>query len=128
MGKKIYVGNLPYSATDDTLNEMFAPHGTVDSAKVIMVRYTNRSKGFGFVEMSTDDEATTAVEALNGQEVEGRMLNVNEAREQAPRSGGFNRGGGGGNRDSRGGGGGGYNRGGGGGNRDSRGGGGRDRW
>ena len=122
MGKKIYVGNLPYSTTDDTLNELFAAHGTVDSAKVIMDRYTNRSKGFGFVEMSTEDEATTAVEALNGQELEGRMLNVNEAREQAPRTGGFNRGGG--NREGRGG----YNRGGG--NRDHNRdrGGNRDRW
>ena len=122
MGKKIYVGNLPYSTTDDTLNELFATHGTVDSAKVIMDRYTNRSKGFGFVEMSTEDEATTAVEALNGQELEGRMLNVNDAREQAPRTGGFNRGGG--NREGRGG----YNRGGG--NRDHNRdrGGNRDRW
>ena len=138
MGKKLYVGNLPYSATDSKLAEHFAVAGTVESAKVIMDRDSGRSKGFGFVEMSTDEEATQAVERLNGQVMDGRPLNVSEARPQAPREGGFGGGGGrggygggGGGGGYGGGGGGGYGGGGGGGrDRGGRGGGGggRDRW
>ena len=85
MGKKLYVGNLTYDTTDSTLEQLFAPFGTVQSAQVIMDRDTGRSKGFGFVEMGTDQEAQAAAEALNGQEVNGRALTVNEAR---PREGG----------------------------------------
>lgn len=88
MGKKIYVGNLNYGVTDDVLNETFAAYGTVDSAKVITDRDTNRSKGFGFVEMSTEEECAEAIENLNGKELEGRQMNVNEAKPRAPRSGG----------------------------------------
>ena len=123
MGKKLYVGNLPYSATDSKLAEHFAKAGTVESAKVIVDRDSGRSKGFGFVEMSSDAEATAAIDKLNGQEMDGRPLNISEARPQAPREGGGGFGGG------RGGGGGG--RGGfGGGDRGGRGGdrGERDRW
>jgi cold-inducible RNA-binding protein len=96
MGKKIYVGNLSFSVTDSSLQEMFAPFGTVSSAKIIMDRDSGRSKGFGFVEMSTDQEAQEAISKLNGTQVEGRAITVNEARPQEPRSG---RGGGGGGRD-----------------------------
>lgn len=96
MGKKIYVGNLNYGVTDEVLAETFAAYGTVDSAKVITDRDTNRSKGFGFVEMSTEDECAEAIENLNGKELEGRQLNVNEAKPRAPRTGGFGGGGGGG--------------------------------
>jgi cold-inducible RNA-binding protein len=106
MGKKLYVGNLSYGVTDGTLAQLFEPHGTVVSAQVIMDRDTGRSKGFGFVEMGSDQEAQAAIQALNGQEVEGRTLTVNEAR---PRTEG---GGGGGGRGGRGGGGGGGGRGG----------------
>lgn len=88
MGNKIYVGNLPFSATSEQLNDMFAPFGKVDSAKVITDRDTGRSKGFGFVEMSTADEAAAAIEKLNGQDMGGRNLVVNEARPMEPRSGG----------------------------------------
>ncbi len=109
MGKKLYVGNLPYSATDETLQQMFAGAGTVESAQVIMDRYSGRSKGFGFVEMSTDEEATNAISQLNGKDCEGRALTVAEARPQAPREGGFG-GGRGGGRGGRGGGGGGRGR------------------
>jgi RNA recognition motif-containing protein len=105
MGKKLYVGNLTYGVTDSTLEQMFAAHGTVESAQVIMDRDTGRSKGFGFVEMKTDQEAQAAIAALNGKDVEGRALTVNEAR---PRTEGGGRGG-------RGGSGGGYGGGGGGG-------------
>ena len=100
MGKKIYVGNLSYDVTDATLQALFAPHGAVQSAQVIMDRETGRSKGFGFVEMGTDDEARAAIAALNGQDNGGRALTVNEAkpREDRPsgRSGGYGGGGGGG--------------------------------
>ena len=89
MGSKIYVGNLPFSATSESLNEMFAKFGSVESAKIVMDRDTNRSKGFGFVEMSSADEATTAIEKLNGSDVGGRSLVVNEARPMEPRTGGF---------------------------------------
>lgn len=104
MGSKLYVGNLPFSITEQSLNELFADHGSVASARIITDRETGRSKGFGFVEMSNDDEAQSAIEKLNGQEYQGRKLVVNEARPQeprAPRGGGFggDRGGrGGGNR------------------------------
>jgi RNA recognition motif-containing protein len=110
MGKKLYVGNLAYSIGDSDLEQMFAPHGTVQSAQVIMDRDTGRSKGFGFVEMGSDQEAQTAITALNGKEVEGRALTVNEARPREDRGGGGGRGGrggpGGGGRGGRGGGGG----------------------
>lgn len=136
MGKKLYVGNLPYSATDSKLVEHFSQAGTVESAKVIMDRDSGRSKGFGFVEMSSDQEAANAIEKLNGQVLDGRPLNISEARPQAPREGGGGgRGGfGGGGGYGGGGGGGGYGGGGGGGDRGGRGGGdrggrgGRDRW
>jgi len=121
MGKRIFVGNLPFSATDQVLMDTFAQYGTVESAKVITDRATGRSKGFGFVEMATDAEALAAIEKLNGAEYEGRTITVNEAREMQPREGGGGRGGrpgggGGGYRGDRsgGGGGGGYRGGGGG--------------
>ena len=103
MGKKIYVGNLPYTATDDTLRQLFAEVGTVDSAQVIMDRYSGRSKGFGFVEMGNDAEAADAISKLNGKDIEGRALTVNEARPMEKREGGSR----GGPRGGRGGGGGG---------------------
>ena len=80
MGKKLYVGNLGYGVTDSDLSKMFEAHGTVESAQVIMDRDTGRSKGFGFVEMKTDQEAQAAIAALNGQDSGGRPLTVNEAR------------------------------------------------
>ena len=80
MGKKLYVGNLGYGVTDSDLSKMFEAHGTVESAQVIMDRDTGRSKGFGFVEMKTDQEAQAAIAALNGQDAGGRPLTVNEAR------------------------------------------------
>jgi RNA recognition motif-containing protein len=107
MGKKIYVGNLSYDVTDAALQTMFAPHGTVQSAQVIIDRETGRSKGFGFVEMGTDDEAKAAIAALNGQDNGGRALTVNEAKPRENRPGG-----GGGGRGGFGGGGGGGGRGG----------------
>ena len=113
MGNKLYVGNLPFSATDDSLRELFAQSGSVNSATIITDRDTGRSKGFGFVEMSSDQEAADAITKFNGTNFEGRTITVNEARPKAPREGG---GGGGGGRDRGG-------RGGGGG-----GGGGRQRW
>src|SRR6202158_5068356 len=111
MGKKLYVGNLGYSVTDSDLEKLFAAHGTVESAQVIMDRDTDRSKGFGFVEMKSDQEAQAAIQALNGQDRGGRALTVNEARpreERGPRGGGG--GGGGGGRGGYGGGGGGGRR------------------
>ena len=104
MGKKLYVGNLSYETTDSDLSTMFAAHGTVESAQVIMDRDTGRSKGFGFVEMGSDQEAQAAIAALNGKEVNGRALTVNEAR---PKTEGGSRGGSGGGRGGYGGGGGG---------------------
>jgi RNA recognition motif-containing protein len=95
MGKKLYVGNLPFSATDESLQEMFAQSGSVTSAKIIMDRDTGRSKGFGFVEMSSEQEASDAVQKLNGQSVGGRAITVAEARPVTPRE---DRGGGGGGR------------------------------
>ncbi len=108
MGTKLFVGNLSYNVSDSTLEQLFAPHGTVRSAQVVLDRDTGRSKGFGFVEMSSEEEAQAALTALNGKEVEGRAITVNEAR--AKESGGSrgSRGGYGG------GGGGGYGGGGGG--------------
>ena len=85
MANKIFVGSLAYTATDDDLQAFFADAGTVVSAKVIMDRDTNRSKGFGFVEMSTDDEAKAAIDSLNGKELNGRGVALSEARPQAPR-------------------------------------------
>jgi RNA recognition motif-containing protein len=88
LGTKLYVGNLSYGIKKNDLEEMFAAHGTVTSAQVITDRETQRSKGFGFVEMGTDQEAQAAIAALNGKSVDGRALTVNEARPQEPRSGG----------------------------------------
>jgi RNA recognition motif-containing protein len=124
MGSKLYVGNLNYNTTSSELEQMFAQHGTVQSAEVISDRDTGRSKGFGFVQMGSDEEAQAAITAMNGQEIGGRTLTVNEAkpREDRPRGGGggggrggrggFGGGGGGGGRGGYGGGGGGGGRGG----------------
>ncbi len=79
----IYVGNLPYNTTDNDLEQAFAGHGSVDRAKVVIDRATGRSRGFGFVEMNNDDEGRAAIEAMNGFELDGRALNVNEARPRA---------------------------------------------
>ena len=112
MGNKLYVGNLPYSFRDEDLQQAFAAHGTVTSAKVMMERDTGRSKGFGFVEMASDAEAQAAINGMNGQQYGGRGLVVNEARPmeaRPPRTGGGGFGGGGGyGGRSGGGGGGGY--------------------
>lgn len=86
MSQKIYVGNLGYSVTNESLSDKFAQFGTVQSSKVIIDRDTNRSKGFGFVEMSTKNEASRAILDLNGTEFEGRAMNVSEAKEMAPRT------------------------------------------
>lgn len=116
MAKKLFVGGLSYETTEDSLKEVFQEAGTVESVSVIIDKMSGRSKGFGFVEMSTEEEAQKAVETLNGKEIDGRAVTVNEARpmEDRPRRDSF---GGGGNRDRRDG-----NRGGGGGY------GGRNRW
>ena len=119
MGKKLYVGNLSYGVDSSQLEQLFSAHGTVQSAEVISDRDSGRSKGFGFVEMGSDEEAQAAIAALNGQDHDGRALTVNEAkpREDRPRGGGGGRGGyggGGGGGGRRGGGGGGYGGGGGG--------------
>ena len=90
----IYVGNLPYSTTSGELETMFSAHGTVESAQVIMDRATGRSRGFGFVEMTNDDEARAAIEAFDNQDVGGRRLTVNEARPRTERRGGGGGGGG----------------------------------
>ena len=124
MGSKLYVGNLSYNTNSSDLEQLFAAHGTVQSAEIIADRDTGRSKGFGFVQMGSDAEAQAAIAALNGQEHDGRQLTVNEAkpREDRPRGGGGGGGGrggygggGGGGGGRRGGGGGGYGGGGGGG-------------
>lgn len=94
MGTKLYVGSLPYSTTEQQLNELFSQYGTVQSAKVITDRYTGQSRGFGFVEMATGEEAQKAIAALNGSSLGGRTLVVNEARPQEKRP--FGGGGGGG--------------------------------
>ncbi len=104
MGKKLYVGNLSYDVSSSDLEAMMSPHGTVQSAEVIMDRSTGQSKGFGFVEMSSDAEAQAAISALDGQDQGGRAIKVNEAKPREPRSGG---GGGGGGYGGGGGGGGG---------------------
>ena len=96
--KKIYVGNFPFSMTDSELRAMFEPYGAVESASVVTDRDTGRSRGFGFVAMSNDDEADRAMAALNGKDNGGRALTVNEARPQTQRGGGFDRGGRGGDR------------------------------
>lgn len=88
MGSKIYVGGLPYSTTEQQLSDLFAAHGNVQSARIITDKFTGQSRGFGFVEMSTDEEAKAAIAALNGTQLGGRTLTVNEARPQEPRSGG----------------------------------------
>ena len=128
MGNKLYVGNLPYSVRDGDLEQSFGQFGTVTSAKVMMERDTGRSKGFGFVEMASDEEAQAAISGMNGQPLGGRSLVVNEARPMEPRpprsgggggGGGYGGGGGGG---GYGGGGGGYGGGGGGGRREGGGG------
>lgn len=87
MGAKIYVGGLPYSATEQELTQLFSTHGTVRSARVITDKFTGKSRGFGFVEMSTDEEAQRAIAALNSTQMGGRTLTVNEARPQEVRSG-----------------------------------------
>jgi len=117
MGKKLYVGNLAYSVTDADLQRMFEAHGAVQSAQVIMDRDTGRSKGFGFVEMGSDQEARAAISALNGKEIEGRTLTVNEARPREEGGGGGGGRGKGGYGGGGGGGRGGYGGGGGGGRR-----------
>lgn len=117
MGKRLYVGNLSYGVNDGDLQQLFGQHGTVNSAQVVMDRDTGRSKGFGFVEMNTDQEAAAAIQELNGKDHDGRALTVNEARPREERGGGGGgRGGSGGSRGGYGGGGGGRS-GGGGGNR-----------
>ena len=131
MVKKLYVGGLSYGTTEDALHDLFSQAGQVDSVKVITDRDTGRSKGFAFVEMSTDEEATEAVSKSDGQEFEGRAMRVSEARPQegGGRGGGGRGGGGGGRGFGGGGGGGGGGRGfGGGGGGGGRGGGGGDRW
>ena len=88
MGSKIYVGGLPYSTTDSQVEELFAEHGTVESARVITDKFTGQSRGFGFVEMSSPSEAQAAISALDSTEMGGRKLTVNEARPMTPRTGG----------------------------------------
>jgi len=85
MAKRLYVGSLPYSTTDSQLSEMFSAAGKVESAQVIVDKHSGRSKGFGFVEMATDEEAQKAIEMLNGSEMEGRKIIVNEARPMTER-------------------------------------------
>jgi RNA recognition motif-containing protein len=130
MGKRLYVGNLSYNVTEGELREVFAEGGrNVVEVKVVMDRDTGRPRGFAFVEMGTDDEANGAISSLSGREIQGRPINVSEARERAPRSGGGGGygggGGGGGGYGGGGGGGGGYGGGGGGRGRGGEGGGGR---
>ncbi len=88
MGKKLYVGNLSYEVSSSDLEQLLSQHGTVESAEIISDRMTGRSKGFGFVEMSSDQEAQTAISALNGEEYQGRTITVNEAKPRESRSGG----------------------------------------
>lgn len=93
MGKKLYIGNLPFSATDQVLSDTFAQCGTVESAKIITDRETGRSKGFGFVEMSTEAEAKDVIAKFDGADYDGRRMTVNEAKPMEPRTGGGGRGG-----------------------------------
>ena len=106
--KKIFVGNLAFSTTDDRFRQLFEPFGPIDQVSIVTDRYTGRSRGFGFVEMQNDGDAEKAIAALNGQNVDGRSINVNEARPKAEGAGGFGGGGGrggrGGDRGGRGGG------------------------
>jgi cold-inducible RNA-binding protein len=121
MATKLYVGNLPFQTTSDDLREHFAQAGNVESAQVVEDRMTGRSRGFGFVEMTTAEEAAAAIEQFNGKDFNGRNLTVNEARPRTDRAGGGYGGGGGGNRGGYGGGGGGgFGGGGGGGGRRDR--------
>ena len=120
MGNKLFVGNLSYNTTEGTLMDLFSQAGAVSEVAVVLDRATNRSRGFGFVTMSSDEDAAKAITMYDGKDVDGRQIIVNEAKPQAPREGGFGGGGGGGERRS-----GGY--GGGGGDRGGRGGGGGDR-
>ena len=101
MGSKLYVGGLPYSVTEGRLQELFSAHGTVESASVISDKFTGQSRGFGFVEMSSNNEAQSAIQSLNGTQFEGRSLTVNEAKPMAKRDnfGGGGGGGRGGDRD-----------------------------
>jgi len=101
--KNIFVGNLSFGATEDAIRTMFEAHGTVDRVNLVTDRETGRARGFGFVEMSNDGEGERAIAALNGRELDGRALNVNEARPKEPRSGGggFRRSGGGSRENSR---------------------------
>jgi RNA recognition motif-containing protein len=119
MGSKLYVGGLPYSVTEQELSELFSAYGTVESARVITDKFTGQSRGFGFIEMSTAEEASNAISSLNNTQMKGRTLIVNEAKPQENRGGGGGYGGGGGGGYG-GGGGGGYGGGGGGGNRGRR--------
>ena len=91
MGKKLYVGNLSFNSTEDSLNAKFSEYGNVDSVKIITDRDTGRSKGFGFIEMESDDAAQEAISQLDGQEFEGRNLRVNEAKPRENNRGGYNR-------------------------------------
>ena len=104
MAKKLFVGGMSYNTTEDTLKETFSKAGTVESVTIIIDKISGRSKGFGFVEMSSEEEAKKAIEMFNGKELDGRNITVNEARpmEPRPREGGFQRGYGGGGRGSRG--------------------------
>lgn len=106
MATKLYVGNLSYQTTDESLNSLFSEVGNVTSAQVVTDKYTGQSRGFGFVEMATEDEAQQAIAAINGRSVDGRALTVNESRPRESGFGGGNRGGGGGGNRSAGGGGG----------------------
>lgn len=126
MSMKLYVGNLSFQTSNEDLEDLFAQAGTVESASIVTDRDTGRSRGFGFVEMSTKEEGETAIAQFNGREINGRNLNVNEAKPREDRSGGGGRGGFGGNRG--GGGGRGGNRGGGGGGGGRGGYGGGSRW
>ena len=110
MSSKIYVGGLPYATTDAQLQDLISTHGTVESARVITDKFTGRSRGFGFVEMASNEEAQKAIQALNGTDLDGRNLTVNEARPQEKRSGGGFGDRGGERRGGGGGGGGGRNR------------------
>ena len=123
----IYVGNLSWNLKDQDLSNLFATHGEVSSAKIVTDKFTNRSKGFGFVEMPNDEQAQAAITALNGSEVDGRNIVVNESRPKPEGGGGGYKGGGGGGGYKKGGGGGGYKKGGGGGGYNKGGGGGYNR-
>ncbi|MBN1163690.1 MAG: RNA-binding protein [Candidatus Krumholzibacteriota bacterium] len=94
MAKNIYVGNLPFSSTDESLNQLFSEYGTVNSARIIKDKFTDRSRGFGFVEMENDDEADKAIAEANGKEVDGRTIKVSEAQPRENRRGGGGGGGG----------------------------------